>query len=140
MEFLCNMKISVEAPRQKKNTSFNAQDVNVMDIQKHTVQNHMQSLRADETTTQPHVQNHQIRRPNVLCAEEIILQVTKDAKRTGTCKKPEASQSPLQQKESILPTVINSHLSNQTKHKIKCLSFHKPHTHKCSIKISNHLL
>jgi hypothetical protein len=31
MEFLCNIKITVEAPRQI-NISFNAQDVNVTDI------------------------------------------------------------------------------------------------------------
>jgi purine nucleoside permease len=82
MEFLCNMKITVKALRQKKNTSFNAQNVNVMDIQKHTVQNHMHTLSAEETITQQHVQNHQIHRPNVHCAGEIILQVTKDAKCT----------------------------------------------------------
>jgi hypothetical protein len=32
MEFLCSMKITVEAPREKRNTSFDVQDVNVMDI------------------------------------------------------------------------------------------------------------
>jgi hypothetical protein len=52
MEFLCNMKITVEAPRPK-NTSSNAQNVNLMVIQKHTVQNHMPALNVEETTTQP---------------------------------------------------------------------------------------
>jgi hypothetical protein len=47
MEFLCNMKITVEAPRPK-NTSSNAQDVNLMVIQEHTVQNHMPSLNVEK--------------------------------------------------------------------------------------------
>jgi hypothetical protein len=90
MEFLCNMKIAVEAPRQKKNTSFHAQDVNIMDIPKHTVQTHIHALNAEEIITQSHVQNHQIHRPNMHCAEEIILQVTKDAKCTRTSKKKQS--------------------------------------------------
>jgi hypothetical protein len=49
------MKITGEVPREKKNTSFNAQDVNIMDTQKHTVQNHMHALNADEFITNPHV-------------------------------------------------------------------------------------
>jgi hypothetical protein len=125
------------SPKTKKDTSFNAQDVNVTDIQKHTVQNRMHALNVE---TQPHVQNHQTHRPNVHCAKEIIPQVTKDAKCTRTCKKTEPSQSTKllidpSSKESMLTIVTNSHLSTQTKLKIKCLSLHK-----CSIKISNHLI
>jgi hypothetical protein len=67
------MKITVEAPRPK-NTSSNAQDGNLMVIQKHTVQNHMSALNVEETTTQPHVRKHQIHQQNVRCAEVITLQ------------------------------------------------------------------
>jgi hypothetical protein len=109
---------------KKKHTSLNAQDINVTDIQKHTVQNHMHVLKnVEETITQPHVQNHQTHRPNVHCAEEIILQVKKDAKCTRTCKKTEASQSTKllidpSSKKSMLTIETNSHLSTQTKLKI----------------------
>jgi hypothetical protein len=81
------MKIIVEAPRQKKKTSFNAQDVNLMDTQIHTVQNHMHALNAEETITQPYVQNHQIYQPSVHCVEETIPQATKDVKCRRICKK-----------------------------------------------------
>jgi hypothetical protein len=73
---------------------------------KHTVQDHMHELNAKKTITQPHVQNHQIHRPNVHCAEEIILQVTKDAKCTRTCKKTDKqinhiTHRPLQQRINV---------------------------------------
>jgi hypothetical protein len=100
MEFLCNTKITVEAQRQKKKTSFNAQDVNLKDIQKHNAQNHMHALNAQEAITRRHVQIHHIHRPNVHCAEEIILQVTRDAKCTRTCKKKykkNKTQAPMNQ-------------------------------------------
>jgi hypothetical protein len=141
MEFLCNMKITVEAPRPK-NTSFNAQDVNLMVIQKHTVQNHMPALNVEETTTQPHVRKHQIHQQNVGCAEVITLQATKDARYTRTCNKTEACHltklhtDPCSQK-SMFTILTNSHLT-QTKPRLKCLSHHKPHTHKSSNKTSNH--
>jgi hypothetical protein len=69
MEFLCKMKVTVEAPRPK-NTSFNVQDANLMVIQKHTMQNRMPALNVEETTTQPHVQKHQIHQQNVHCMKE----------------------------------------------------------------------
>jgi hypothetical protein len=64
--------------KTKKTTSFIEQDVNLMDTQKHTVQNHTHALNAEETITQSHVQNHQLHQPNVHCVEETILQSTKD--------------------------------------------------------------
>jgi hypothetical protein len=136
--------VQLSTTRQKKN-SFQCTKCQCYGCTKHTVKNHMHALNAEETITQPHVQNHQIHRPNVHCAEEIILQVTKDAKCTRTCKKTEASQSTKllidhSSKESILTIVINSYLSTLTKIKMKCLSFQKLHTHKCSIKINNHLI
>jgi hypothetical protein len=127
-----------------KNTSSNAQDVNLMAIQKQTVQNHMPALNLEETTTQPHVRKHQIHQQNVRFAEVITLQATKDARYTRTCNKTEESHltklhtEPSSQK-SMFTLLTNSHLSTQTKPRLKCLSHHKPHTHKSSTKNSNHL-
>jgi hypothetical protein len=114
-----------------------------MVIQKHTVQNHTPALNVEETTTQPHVRKHQIHQQNVRCVEVITLQATKVAKCTRTCNTTEASHltklhtDPSSQK-SMFTILTDSHLSTQTKPRIKCLSHHKPHTQKSSNKISNH--
>jgi hypothetical protein len=140
MEFLRNMKIIVGAPKPK-NTLFNVQDANPMVIQKHTVQNYTPVLNAEEITTQPHVQKHQIHQQNVRCVEVIILQATKDVRCTRTCNKTEASHltklhtDPSSQK-SVFTILTNSHLSTQTKLRLKCFSHHKPHTHKSLNKTS----
>jgi hypothetical protein len=142
MEFLCNMKITVEAQRPKS-TSSNAQDVNLTVIQKHTVQNYMPALNVEKTTTQPHIGKYQIHQQNVRCAEVIILQATKDARCTRTCNKTEASyltklHTESSSQKSIFTILTNSHLSTQNKPRLKCLSHHKPRTHKPSNENSNH--
>jgi hypothetical protein len=130
-----------QSTKAKKNTSSNAQDVNLMVIQKHTAQNHMPALNVKETTTQPHVRKHQIHQQNMRCAEVITLQATKEARCTRTCNKTAASHlTNLHTDPSSQKTILtNSHLSTQTKPRLKCLLHHKPHTHKSSNKTSNHL-
>jgi hypothetical protein len=126
--------------KKKGNTSSNAQDVNLMVIQEHTVQNHMPELNVEETTTQPHVRKHQIHQQNMRCAEVITLQGTKEARCTRTCNKTAASHlTNLHTDPSSQKTIFtNSHLSTQNKPRLKCLSHHKPRTHKPSNENSNH--
>jgi hypothetical protein len=83
IKFLRNMKITLKAPRQK-NTLFSSQDVNLVGTQKHrpTVQSHLHALNAEETVTQPHVQNHQVDQPSVHRVVETTPQATKDVKCT----------------------------------------------------------
>jgi hypothetical protein len=142
MEFLCNMKITVEAPRPKKHII----QCTICQSYSHTkayCAKPYACVKCGETTTQPHVRKHQIHQQNMRCAEVITLQATKDARYTRTCNKTEASHltklhtDPSSQK-SMFTILTNSHLVTQTKPQLKCLLHHRPHTHTSSNKTSYH--
>jgi hypothetical protein len=86
IKFVCNMKITVESPKQGNHIAHCTRCQSYGHTKTHCAKPYA-FVKCGGNITQPHVQNHQIHQPNVHCAEETIPQATKVVKCTRICKK-----------------------------------------------------
>jgi hypothetical protein len=140
MEFLCNMKITVEASRPKKY---------IVQCTRCQSYGHTKAYCAKPYACVKCGGNHNTttctKTPNTpakcaLCGDNHPAsykgcEVYKNLQRNRGKSFNQVTHRPIQPKISDHD---NFHLSTQTKLRLKCLSHHEPHTHKSSNKTSNH--
>jgi hypothetical protein len=105
---LCNMKVTVDAPGKKNDTS--ARDVSARGTQKHIAQDRILVLNAEAITTQPCVTRIQILLQNAPYAKETTRLITKIATYIKSYKKQEAKQQ-FNQDETLLTHITETSTS-----------------------------